>query len=187
MSVSFSVVAPLSYNRYLPPLLYQSAVHLDASFIPPYHQPSLLVSAPRAACMCLPPFPFCASPPFAALGLLSGPCHPLGGGFSVAGPSAYLCPCLILLVDPPSPGIIYFWLPCRVDVRVRERSQGASTPCHLPALVLATPRYLAMPAPFRLPRPPPFPPLPPLLVVLIPSSLVEIVGRSARRARILQS
>ena len=42
-------------------------------------QPPPLVSAPRAACLRLPPFPDSIRLPFSALGLHPGPCQTLGG------------------------------------------------------------------------------------------------------------
>ena len=52
-------------------------------------QPLLLVSALRSACLCLPPCPASVIPPFTALVLRPGPCHPLGG-YPVMGPSVFL-------------------------------------------------------------------------------------------------
>ena len=58
---------------------------------PATNQTPPLVSMPRAACLHQPPYPASISPPFSALGLLPGPCHPLGFFLSWFLPSP-MCP-----------------------------------------------------------------------------------------------
>ena len=89
-----------------------------------------LVSAPRANCLCLRPFPASIRPPFAALVLCPGPCWPLKV-LDVVGPSVSL----VSHLPPPVLfskswhilvfGITIFGWPLCPKVKVL----GASTPC----------------------------------------------------------
>ena len=131
---------------------------------------SSLRPAPRA-CICRR-LTFRIAPPFAALGLHLGPCCPLGG-LLAAGPSASQWYFLFL----PEVSSEYFHRPVLVSVS-GGFSQKVERPSCLHSLAvmrpsLFSPRYLAIPAPFRLttlslshlPTPP--------LFAVIPSLSVE--------------
>ena len=115
----------------------------------PFRHPPLLISAPPSACLRLPPCPACEPPPPLTPSACSQvPVSPWwgGGGWPFAGPSASMCPCLILLVSPSYPGI--FWVfSFRVDF---AQGQEAGAP-QLPGSFLpwsSLPRYLSMLEPF---------------------------------------
>ena len=161
------------------PGVAQSAVHLQHGhhLHPPPPTAPPLVSAPRAACLRLPPCTACAPPPpLFSLSLISGPCHPLGG-FSHSG---FLCVSLPLTCPPSCSAVYWHLLVFVFFVRCffceKARGQGASTPWQLLSLSLSPPSTWTCRRLSGYPDPPP------PLVVLIKSPLVESVGSTARRA-----
>ena len=122
-------------------------------------QTTPFVPAPCAACLCLLPFPCRFAPPFASIDLYPGNCQPLGG-LLVAGPSASLCPCLVLpeFSSESWHSLVLVFLSGGFSrkVKIPGRLQSPAVACPGPL----SPRYVAMPAPCRIPGPP----LPPTLV-----------------------
>ena len=103
-SLSFVLVAPLSCNRSPPPLLEQSAVHLDVTYT--HHPPAY------ASCLYtphrVPTSAFCPvnvpPPPFMPSAFSQVPVSPWGVLSSRVPPR--LCdPASYYLIDPPYPGI----------------------------------------------------------------------------------
>ena len=134
----FIVEALPLFTRFPPPLPVWSAPTW-ALPIPTNRQPPLLVPTPHSACLHLSPFPVMVrSPlfrPWPAPKYMSSP-----GGFNGCG-SPHACvylplPPWVLLLILASSGP---WSRCWVDLKARARVQGASTPWHSCALVLAPP------------------------------------------------
>ena len=98
--------------------------------------------------------PACVHPPFVALGLLPGPCQPLGG-FTRRRPIRISLP----LPRPPGCSAVSHNLLVLVFLSGGFLQKG-ERPGRLQSLAVARPgplypRYLAMTAPFRLTPPPP--------------------------------
>ena len=157
--------------------------------LPPTSLRRLFLSPVPHACVC-----FCSCsgvlPPLPPLACTQVPVGPWGVFLSRVPPCLYVFASSFLSFFP-NIGIVLFWCPCWVVFREKLRDQGASTPWHLHALVLA-PRYLAMPAPFRLPHPPP--PTLPLsfhsflsCTIHVGRSSVRIITKSWCNPRIYQS
>ena len=162
------IVRPLSFTPITHLLSWCEAPPTCTLPAPTTRQPPPLVPAPRAACLCLPPFPmpvcFPLFRPQPAPRSLSSP-----GGFTHRG--SLRVPVLL-----PRPPWVLFWILALSGTwcSLGGFSRNGKRPRGLHSLSVALPGpcypcYLAIPAPFRLPPPPP------PLFVMIPSLSVEEV------------
>ena len=121
-------------------------------------RPLLLIPAPRAACLCLPPFPVLFSSPLF---------HPRPSPGSLSSPGEFSCRgsiCASVSLSRPPWFLLWIlelsgpWDCCQVVFCENLRGRGASTPWQLRALVLAPPATW----PCRRRSRYPFTPIPPL-------------------------